>query len=543
MPLTHLNAYKALQKHYNQIKDLHMRDMFATDDKRFQKHSVMMKDFMLDYSKNRITDDTLPLLIKLAQESDLRGLIKGMFEGKRLNFTENRPVLHTALRNRANTPVMVDGKDVMLDINRVLDKMRLFSDAVRAGTKKGATGKAFTDVVNIGIGGSDLGPYMVVEALKKYKTDALTFHFVSNIDGTDITETLNKCQPETTLFLVASKTFTTQETMTNALTARNWLTSKLGPQAVAAHFVALSTNTQAVADFGIDTQNMFEFWDFVGGRYSVWSAIGLSVMLAVGYENFTQMLDGAYEMDVHFKTAPFTKNMPVILGLLGVWYSVFFGAETYAVLPYDKYLSRLPAYLQQLDMESNGKSVARGGVPVSYPTGRVVFGQEGTNGQHSFYQLIHQGTHLIPCDFIVPILSLNPIGQHQDLLLANALAQSEALMRGKTAAQLKAAGVDKALIPYRTFVGNHPSNTLLMTQVNPRNLGRLIALYEHKVAVMGFVMKINSFDQWGVELGKELTRQILPELTTTKATATAATTSQHDGSTNGLLNYIRSVRG
>ncbi len=537
MTLTSRKAYTALQQHLSETTSLHMRDLFKNDANRFDKFSLKLDDFMLDYSKNRITDETMPLLINLANECGLKEMIESMFSGKRINFTENRPVLHVALRNRTNTPIYVDDKDVMPEINRVLEKMRVFSGKVRSGEWKGATGKAITDVVNIGIGGSDLGPYMATEALKKYKTDRLNFHYVSNIDGTDMVEKLKKCQPETTLFLVASKTFTTQETMVNAQTARKWLVDVLGDSAVPYHFVALSTNKAEVEKFGINSDNMFEFWNFVGGRYSMWSAVGLSIMLAIGYDAFVEMLEGAFEMDTHFKTAPFDKNMPVILGLLGIWYHVFYGSETYAVLPYDAYLHRLPAYLQQLDMESNGKRNARDGSVLSYATGPILFGEPGTNGQHSFYQLIHQGTHLIPCDFIIPIKSLNPIGDHQDILLANALAQPEALMRGKTAEELKAEGVADELIPFKTFPGNRPTNSILMTQMTPKNLGRLIALYEHKVFVMGVLLNIDSFDQWGVELGKVLAKKILPELRESTQTTT------HDCSTNALINYIKGIKG
>ncbi len=537
MTLTSQKAYLALQKHYSETSSLHMRDLFKEDPERFNKFSLKLDDFVLDYSKNRITDETLPLLINLANECGLKDKINAMFSGKQINFTENRSVLHIALRNRSNTPIYVNNKDVMPEINRVLEKMHLFSDQVRNGSWKGATGKSITDIVNIGIGGSDLGPYMATEALKKYKTEKLNFHFVSNIDGTDIVEKLKKCSPETTLFLVASKTFTTQETMVNAQTARTWLVEALGQAAVPHHFVALSTNKEEVEKFGIDSKNMFEFWSFIGGRYSMWSAVGLSIMLAIGYEAFVEMLEGAHEMDTHFKEAPFDKNMPVILGLLGIWYHVFYGSETYAVLPYDAYLHRLPAYLQQLDMESNGKRNAQDGSVISYPTGPILFGESGTNGQHSFYQLIHQGTHLIPCDFIIPINSLNPIGEHHDILLANALAQPEALMRGKTPEELKEEGVPEALIPFKTFPGNRPTNSILMTKMTPRNLGRLIALYEHKVFVMGVLLNIDSFDQWGVELGKILAKKILPEL------HDIAPTTTHDCSTNALINYIKGIRG
>lgn len=536
MGLTTLKAFEALKQHFTQTEHLQMRDLFKNDPKRFEKYSIALDDFFLDYSKNRIVDETMPLLIKLAEESHLIEMRTALFEGKKINFTEDRAVLHIALRNRSNRPIRIDGKDVMPQINVVLEKMKTFSNHVREGVWKGATGKAITDIVNIGIGGSDLGPFMAVEALQKYKTNALNFHFVSNIDGTAIVEALNKCRPETTLFLVASKTFTTMETMVNAKTARTWLVNALGEEAVAHHFVALSTNTQEVEKFGINKENMFEFWSFVGGRYSMWSAIGLSIMLAIGYDNFVQLLEGAFEMDEHFRTAPLDKNIPVILGLLGIWYHVFYKAETYAVLPYDQYLHRLPAYLQQLDMESNGKRVDKEGNVVNYPTGPVLFGEPGTNGQHSFYQLIHQGTHLIPCDFIAPIFSLNETGEHQNILLANALAQPEALMMGKTAEEVRAEGVDEKLIAFKTFPGNRPTNTILMDKMTPKNLGRLIAMYEHKVFVMGVLLQIDSFDQWGVELGKVLAKKILPEL------KQKAPVENHDCSTNGLINRIKEKR-
>ena len=534
--LNNLKSFAALQSHFNEIKDIHMRDMFAGDDKRAEKMTLRLHDFMLDYSKNRITDDTMPLLINLANECNLAEMREKMFNGERINFTENRAVLHIALRNRSNRPIFVDGKNIMDDVNAVLAKMHAFSDKVRSGEWMGATGKRIKDVVNIGIGGSDLGPLMAVEALKKFKTDQINFHFVSNIDGTAMVEALKQCNPETTLFLVASKTFTTMETMVNANTARQWLIDALGEQAIPNHFVALSTNTEEVAKFGIDTNNMFEFWSFIGGRYSMWSAIGLSIMLAIGYDNFIELLEGAFEMDEHFRTAPFESNIPVIMGLLGIWYHVFFKAETYAVLPYYQYLHRLPAYLQQLDMESNGKGVDKQGNPVTYPTGPVLFGEPGTNGQHSFYQLIHQGTHLIPCDFITPVFSLNETGNHQNILLANAIAQPEALMRGKTPDELRAEGVAEDLIPFKTFTGNRPTNTILMDELTPRNLGRLIAMYEHKVFVMGVILGIDSFDQWGVELGKVLAKKIIPELTQDTPVAT------HDSSTNAIINYVREKR-
>ena len=536
MSLTDLKSFQALQKHFDETKNAQMLDLFASDENRAADMTVALDDFVLDYSKNRISRQTLDLLTELARECNVAQMRDKMFAGDKINFTEDRAVLHTALRNRSDKPVFVDGKDVMPQIKHVLDKMHTFSDNVRSGAWCGATGKAIKSVVNIGIGGSDLGPLMALEALKPYQKPELEFHFVSNIDGTAITEALKKCDPETTLFLVASKTFTTQETMTNAQSARAWLVDALGDKAVAHHFVALSTNTDEVAKFGIDTNNMFEFWSFVGGRYSMWSAIGLSLMIAIGYDNFIELLTGAFEMDEHFCSAPFDQNIPVILALLGIWYHVFFKAETYAVLPYYQYLHRLPAYLQQLDMESNGKGVDKDGKPVTYPTGPVLFGEPGTNGQHSFYQLIHQGTHLIPCDFIAPIFSFNELGAHQNILLANAIAQPEALMRGKSAEELKAEGVPDALIPFKTFTGNRPTNTILMDKLTPRNLGRLVAMYEHKVFVMGVILGIDSFDQWGVELGKVLAKRILPELSST------APVTSHDSSTNALINYIKGKR-
>ena len=536
MSLTELKSFQALKTHFEKTQHLHMRDLFAADPARANKYTLRLDDFMLDYSKNRITDETMPLLVKLAKECNIEQKRDEMFSGKRINFTEDRPVLHIALRNRANTPILVDGKDVMPQINAVLDKMHDFSDKVRSGEWKGATGKRIKSVVNIGIGGSDLGPLMAVEALKKFKTPDIDFHFVSNIDGAAIVEALNKCDPETTLFLIASKTFTTQETMTNANTARAWLVKALGEKAVSSHFVALSTNTEQVEKFGIDTKNMFEFWSFVGGRYSMWSAIGLSIMLSIGYDRFIEMLEGAFEMDEHFKTAPIEQNIPMIMGLLGIWYHVFYKAETYAVLPYYQYLHRLPAYLQQLDMESNGKSRDKDGNPVDYPTGPVLFGEPGTNGQHSFYQLIHQGTHLIPCDFITPIFSMKETGKHQNILLSNAIAQPEALMRGKTAEEVKAEGTPDWLVPFKTFTGNRPTNSILMDELSPRNLGRLIAMYEHKVFVIGIILGIDSFDQWGVELGKVLAKKILPELEDKHLTFS------HDSSTNALINYVKGKR-
>ena len=524
--------YTQLQRHSNVIKSLTLRELFAKNPNRFEEFHVDWQDFLLDYSKNNINAETIDLLIRLAEESNLKQAIQDMFTGKRINTTENRAVLHTALRNRDNHPILLDGKDVMPEINAVLDKMHTFSDKVRNGSWVGATGKAITDVVNIGIGGSDLGPAMAVEALKHYKAKNINFHFVSNVDGTDMAENLRTCAPETTLFIISSKTFTTLETLTNAKTAREWLVKALGEQAVKKHFVAVSTNTPAVAEFGIDTDNMFVFWDFVGGRYSLWSAIGLSLMIAIGYDQFVELLTGAFEMDKHFQTADFKHNMPVIMGLLEVWYSTYMNAESHAVLPYDQYLRRLPAYLQQLDMESNGKGVKKSGRFVDYKTGTILFGEPGTNGQHSFYQLIHQGTHLIPCDFIAPIETLNKVGNHHTLLLANFVAQTEALMMGKTAEELRAEGVKEELIPFKTFTGNRPSTSILFNKLTPKTLGNLIALYEHKVFVSGVIWGIDSFDQWGVELGKQLAKKIIPELTDKGEL-------KHDSSTNALITRIR----
>ena len=531
-----MTIYTALLQQADTLKKTHMKDLFATDPKRFDRFHLKTGPFLLDYSKNNITPETMRLLLQLAEESGLRQAIDAQFSGQKINTTENRAVLHTALRNQSDTPVFVDGRDVMPDIRAVLAQMHTFSDAVRNQTWRGATGKPITDVVNIGIGGSDLGPAMAMQALEFYKTDAISFHFVSNIDGTDITRVLNKCRPETTLFIISSKTFTTQETLTNATTARAWLTAALGDKAVEKHFVAVSTNKTAVQAFGINPDNMFVFWDFVGGRYSLWSAIGLSLMIGIGYDHFIEMLTGAYEMDMHFKTAPFDKNMPVIMGLLGVWYTTYMGAESYAVLPYDQYLSRLSAYLQQLDMESNGKSVKKNGHAVDYKTGPILFGEPGTNGQHSFYQLIHQGTHLIPVDFIAPVHSLNETGDHHAILLANMVAQAEALMRGKTADEVRAEGVDEALIPFKTFSGNRPSNILLFDRMTPRVFGALVALYEHKVFVQGIIWNIDSFDQWGVELGKQLAKVVLPELQDKNKPLA------HDNSTNALIDHIRTNR-
>ena len=538
--LTMSKAWKALAAHKEIIATQHMRDLFAADPQRFDTFSLQFGDMLLDYSKNRITGETMRLLCDLAMQADLPGWIERMFTGSKINTTEGRAVLHIALRNRTNRSIWVDGIDIMPQINKVLDRMQAFSIAVRQGTWTGYTGKAFTDVVNIGIGGSDLGPVMVTEALKSYVQEGLHVRFVSNIDGTHLAETLKRCRPETTLFLVASKTFTTQETMTNARTAKDWFLRQAGNDAhVAKHFVALSTNAEAVREFGIDPANMFPFWGWVGGRYSLWSAIGLSIAIAIGFDNFSGLLDGAHDMDEHFRTAPLEANLPVTLALLGIWYNNFFGAQTHAILPYDQYMHRFPAYFQQGDMESNGKSVQRDGAPVDHSTGPVVWGESGTNGQHAFYQLMHQGTRLIPCDFIAPVKSHNAVGDHHTILLSNFFAQTEALMKGKTAEEVRTdlaeSGVSESamadLVPHRVLPGNKPTNSILVPQITPRILGQLIALYEHKTFTQGIIWNINSFDQWGVELGKQLASAILPELE-----GTAEVTS-HDSSTNGLINY------
>ncbi len=544
--LTQSPAWQALHDHYKTMRQVHMRDLFAADAQRFEKFSAYFDDLLLDYSKNIVTRETMGLLLKLAQQACLQDWIERMFVGDKINVTEGRAVLHTALRNRSNHAVFSDGGDVMPKVNAVLEQMRRFSTQVRDGEWRGFSGRPLTDVVNIGIGGSDLGPVMVTEALKPYGAGGLRPHFVSNIDGTHIAETLKRVDPETTLFVIASKTFTTQETITNAHTARAWFLERAKDQAaVAKHFVALSTNAQAVAAFGIDPRNMFEFWDWVGGRYSLWSAIGLPIVLAIGMDNFDELLTGAHDMDNHFRTAPFGENLPVIMGLLGIWYNNFFGAQTHAILPYDQYMHRFPAYFQQGDMESDGKRVDRNGAAVDYSTGPVIWGEPGTNGQHAFYQLIHQGTKLIPCDFLAPIESHNPVGTHHRILLSNFFAQTEALMRGKTAdevrAELSAAGMGgeqlESLLPHKVFPGNKPSNSIMFKKLTPRTLGRLIALYEHKIFVQGIVWNINSFDQWGVELGKQLAKAILPELEDEHVIAS------HDVSTNGLINYYKSHRG
>lgn len=522
-----------------------MRQMFADDPKRFNKFSIRLGDILLDYSKNRINGRTRVYLTQLAEECQLGDAIEQMFTGQKINATEDRAVLHTALRNRSNEPVYVDGEDVMPEINAVLDKMKEFSTQVRNGTWKGYTGQRITDIVNIGIGGSDLGPVMVTEALKAYGKQELNVHFVSNVDGTQIAETLEKLDPETTLFMVASKTFTTQETMTNAHSARKWFLDKAKDAGqVKKHFVAISTNQEKVEEFGIDPANMFVFWDWVGGRYSLWSAIGLSIACYIGFQNFEQLLAGAHDMDNHFRHTKFERNMPVILGLLGVWYNNFYGAQTEAILPYDQYMHRFAAYFQQGDMESNGKYVGRDGKAVDYETGPVIWGEPGTNGQHAFYQLIHQGTKLIPCDFIAPAISHNPLGEHHKILLSNFFAQTEALMNGKTGdevrAELKAAGKSQKeidfLTPFKIFEGNRPTNSILVKKITPRVLGSLIALYEHKIFVQGVIWNIFSFDQWGVELGKQLAQQIYPELQNDWPI------NDHDGSTNALINQYKKWR-
>lgn len=537
-------AWKKLERHCKKMKKLHMRELFEKDNNRASKFSIQLESLLFDYSKNRITEKTMAYLIDLAKSRGLEDKIKAMFSGERINITENRAVLHTALRNRANTPVYVDGENVMVKINEVLAKMRKFSEAVRFGEFKGHTGKKLTNIVNIGIGGSDLGPKMAVEALKKYKAKDINTYFISNIDGTACAEVLNKIDPETTLFIVASKTFTTVETLTNAKTCRKWLVDALGEHAVSKHFVALSTNTQKVKEFGIDPKNMFEFWDFVGGRYSMWSAIGLSIAIAVGMDNFEKMLDGAYAMDMHFLHTDFAHNIPVILALLGVWNSNFFGLRSNALVPYDQYLSLIPAYMQQLEMESNGKFVSMGNDFIKYNTGTVLFGGPGTDVQHSFFQMLHQGTTPIPVDFIIPAISHNEIGEHHEILVSNVLAQGEALMRGKTvkeaAAELAAKGKSKEevnfLKKFKSFPGNNPSNTIVFKKIDPYALGMLVAMYEHKVFVQGVIWDIDSFDQFGVELGKEMATNILPELQGNAAEG------RHDSSTSALIGYIRRLR-
>ena len=542
---TTTKSWQNLIRHYEKIKNLHMRTLFDEDSGRFKKFSIRFNDILVDYSKNRITEETVKLLIALAEESGLKNAIEDMYGGEKINETEHRAVLHTALRNRDNAAIVVDGNDVMPQVNAVLEKMKNFSAQINSGKWRGYTGKNITDIVNIGIGGSDLGPVMVTEALKAYAQKGLCVHFVSNIDGTHLMETLKPLNPETTLFMIASKTFTTQETMTNAFSAREWfLKTAKDPSHVARHFVAISTNAEAVEKFGIDKDNMFVFWDWVGGRYSLWSAIGLSIACYIGYDNFADLLQGAFEMDQHFKGTPFEENIPVILALIGIWYNNFFGAQTEAILPYDQYLHRFPAYFQQGNMESNGKSIDRNGNKVDHQTGPIIWGEPGTNGQHAFYQLIHQGTKLIPADFLAPAISHNPIGNHHQILLSNFFAQTEALLNGKTeeevTAELKKDGKSNAeiqkLLPHKLFEGNRPTNSILFKKLTPRILGSLIAMYEHKIFVQGVIWNIFSFDQWGVELGKQLAKKILPELADEKPVDT------HDGSTNGLINTYKKMR-
>ncbi len=542
-PMT-TNAWNRLEEYHFEFEGKHIKELFANDTNRFEKYSLRFEDILVDFSKNIVDDEIRNALIELAKECGLKEAVESMFTGQKINATENRAVLHVALRNRSNTPIISDGEDVMPEVNAVLDQMKEFSEKVISGEWKGYSGKPITDIVNIGIGGSDLGPLMVTEALRPYKNH-LNLHFVSNVDGTHIAETLKKVNPETTLFIVASKTFTTQETMTNAISARDWFLKTAGDETfVKYHFVAVSTNATSVSAFGIDTKNMFRFWDWVGGRYSLWSAIGLSIVLGIGYENYIELLEGAHAMDNHFRNADFDKNIPVILALIGIWYNNFYQAETEAILPYDQYMHRFAAYFQQGNMESNGKYVDRNGEQVDYQTGPVIWGEPGTNGQHAFYQLIHQGTKLIPCDFIAPAISQNPVGDHHPKLLANFFAQTEAMMVGKTEEQVKselvAAGKSEAeiaeLLPFKVFLGNIPTNSILVKKVTPRTLGSLIAMYEHKIFVQGIIWNIYSFDQWGVELGKQLANAILPELLNDKPV------TGHDASTNGLINAYKDMR-
>lgn len=543
--LTEKPVWKALQSHLTDIIDIPMRDLFAADPQRFERFSLQFEDILFDFSKNRIDSTTLSLLLDLARQSDLNAKIDSMFRGDAINSTEKRPVLHVALRNRSNSAISVSASNVMPGINAVLEKMQRFSESVRSGQNKGYSGKAITDVVNIGIGGSDLGPKMVTHALTPYSKPGLRSHFVSNVDESDLMGVLNSLDRETSMFLIASKTFTTQETMANAHTAREWLLSRANhPSAIAKHFVAISTNTKAVSDFGIDLENTFEFWDWVGGRYSLWSAIGLSIALSIGMDRFKELLTGAHEIDEHFRSTPFERNIPVIMALIGIWYNNFFGAESHAVLPYDENLKFFPSYLQQADMESNGKSMDIAGNPLSYQTGPIVWGQPGTNGQHAFYQLIHQGTKMVPCDFIAAAQSHYDMGNHHALLLSNFFAQPEALMNGKSAAEVEndlesisyADSNRKNLIAAKVFKGDKPSNSLLFQKLTPKTLGSLIALYEHKIFVQGVIWHINSFDQMGVELGKQLAKAILPELSADRPV------TAHDASTNGLINYYKTIR-
>jgi glucose-6-phosphate isomerase len=540
---TNTKAWKLLRRYYQEMQNQPMRELFAKDPQRFTRFSTRFEDILVDYSKNIITEETLELLFQLADEVHLQSAIEKMFSGEAINETENRAVLHTALRNRSNKPVYVDGVDVMPKVNRVLEQMRRFVDEIHTGRWQGYTGQPITDIVNIGIGGSDLGPVMVTEALKPYWKN-IRPHFVSNVDGSQIAETLKTLNPATTLFIIVSKTFTTQETMLNAATAKRWFLEAAGEDRfIKSHFVAVSTSESAAVKFGILPENIFHFWDWVGGRYSLWSAVGLSIAIGIGFDRFMELLEGAYALDRHFAATEFRQNIPVILALLGIWYRNFFGAATHAILPYDQYLHRLPAYLQQADMESNGKTVDRAGKAVGYQTGPIIWGEPGTNGQHAFYQLIHQGTALIPCDFLAAVVSHNDIGDHQRVLLSNFLAQTEALMRGKTAAEvrqeLRAQGISEEqiakLTPFKTFPGNKPTNSILYNKLTPRTLGSLIAIYEHKIFTQGIIWNIYSFDQWGVELGKVLAGKILPELGKTTPVTT------HDSSTNGLINYYNAI--
>ena len=542
---TKTQSWKNLVDHFKEMKNIHMKDLFVNDPDRFNKYSIRFNGILVDYSKNIITEDTLKLLLKLTDDVGLRDALNKMFNGESINETEDRAVLHTALRNRINIPVCVNDKNVMPEVNAVLSKMKDFSDKIITGEWKGFTDKKITDIVNIGIGGSDLGPVMVTECLRPYAKEGLEVHFVSNVDGTHITETLKQLNPETTLFLIASKTFTTQETMTNAFAAREWFLKCAKDHAyVAKHFVALSTNIEKVEEFGIDKDNMFVFWDWVGGRYSLWSAIGLSIACYIGYENYAELLQGAFEMDSHFRETPFERNIPVILALIGIWYNNFFGAQTEVILPYDQYMHRFPAYFQQGNMESNGKSVDRSGSRVDYQTGPIIWGEPGTNGQHAFYQLIHQGTKIIPADFLAPAISHNRIGEHHNILLSNFFAQTEALLNGKTkeevTEELKRDGRSdeeiRKLYPHKVFEGNRPTNSILFNKLTPRALGSLIVMYEHKIFVQGVIWNIFSFDQWGVELGKQLAKRILPELEDDKQV------DSHDSSTNGLINTFKEMR-
>ncbi|MBN1498591.1 MAG: glucose-6-phosphate isomerase [Spirochaetes bacterium] len=531
-----LKEWKELTKHYEKIKTLHLKDLFEKDADRAEKFSIKENDIYFDFSKNRLTDKTMELLFNLAKACDLKKEAEKMFTGNKINETENRAVLHVALRNVSNTPVIMDGENVMPAVNAVIEKMRIFSNKIRTGEWKGHTGKPIKNIVNIGIGGSDLGPVMVTESLKPYSDRNLKLKFVSNIDGTHISEAIIDIDPEETLFIVASKTFTTLETMTNAETAKKWVLDKLhDPASIAKHFVALSTNADAVSAFGIDTENMFEFWDWVGGRYSLTSAIGLPIMISIGYENFMNLLKGFHDMDMHFRNEPIEKNIPVIMALIGIWYNNFFGAESHCILPYDQYMHRFPAYFQQGDMESNGKSTSKDGKKVKYQTGPIIWGEPGTNGQHAFYQLIHQGTKLIPCDFIGFAKSQNPVGDHHIKFMSNFFAQPEALAFGKTAKELKAEGTSESLIPHKTFEGNRPSNSIMAEKLTPYILGKLISMYEHKIFCQGVIWNIFSFDQWGVQLGKILAEKIIPELS-------AETELKHDSSTNKLIDYFRKHR-